>query len=102
MRPADIQRLFELPAAPHPGPIGAVPVGNADLTAAEKAQRIASLQQVLLSVQQYWIAGSPSMDLAAEILGDGSRDGKQACPSLPVWAGGTLPSTCIGERKSST
>ncbi|KIH89390.1 GTP-binding protein [Sporothrix brasiliensis 5110] len=91
MRPADIQLLFERggPASGFPAHNGSAmsPNGPGELTAAEKAQRVASLQQVLLAVQHYWVTGSPSMDLAAEILGDGSRD---ASWRIPIGESGLL------------
>ncbi|CAK7203012.1 hypothetical protein SEUCBS139899_005741 [Sporothrix eucalyptigena] len=87
MRPTDIQRLFEPPSTPYPGQNGVPPVIISELTPVEKAQRIASLQQVLLAVQQCWISGSASMDIAAEALGDGSRD---ASWRIPIGESGLL------------
>lgn len=91
MTPADIQLLFDAAGATSafPAQNGAtvLPGAAPDLTDAEKARRTAGLQQVLLAVQQYWISGSPSMDMAAEILGDGSRDGKSHLGALPSTRG---------------
>ncbi|CAK7237403.1 hypothetical protein SBRCBS47491_009965 [Sporothrix bragantina] len=87
MRPTDIQQLFQEPPNPFSGQNGVSPAMGGELTPLEKAQRTASLQQVLLAVQQYWIAGSASMDLAAEILGDGSRD---ASWRIPIGESGLL------------
>lgn len=42
-----------------------------------RGHRTALLGDVLFTAQQLWFAGSDEIDLVAEKLGDGSRDGKQ-------------------------
>jgi len=42
----------------------------------EKDFRVSKLKEVLLDVQNAWHVGSPELDLIAEKLGDGSRDGQ--------------------------
>ncbi len=78
MTPADIQLLFAAAGPSFAGGYngGAGLASPLTLASIETAQRTAELRQVLLAVQQYWLAGSPDMDLAAEILGDASRDGE--------------------------
>lgn len=43
-----------------------------------QAFRVAELQRVLDLVRYQWTTGSEDVDLIAEKLGDGSRDGKSA------------------------
>ncbi|CAK7264630.1 hypothetical protein SEPCBS57363_001173 [Sporothrix epigloea] len=87
MQPADIRRLFQEPLAPFAGQNGYSPPMGFELTSMEMAQRTASLQQVLFALQQYWIAGSASIDAAAEILADNSRD---ASWRIPIGESGLL------------
>ena len=41
----------------------------------ERLRRVAALKEVLATAQQHWLSGSEDLDLVAEKLGDGSRDG---------------------------
>ncbi|OAA56351.1 GTP-binding protein [Niveomyces insectorum RCEF 264] len=90
MTPADIQLLFQAAEATFPrnGVTRLTEEDDVDASAsAERPQRTASLQRVLLAVQQYWLAGSPEMEQAAEILGDSSRD---ASWRIPIGESGLL------------
>lgn len=81
MTPAEIRQLFATA-----GPVSLAqddvvsPEAMSELLAAEDARRTAALQQVLVSVRQYWLAGSPNVDSIAEILGDSSRDASWRAP----------------------
>ncbi|CAK7266535.1 hypothetical protein SEPCBS119000_002078 [Sporothrix epigloea] len=87
MQPADIRQIFQEQPAPFPGHNAYSPTTGAELSSSEKAQRTASLQQVLFALQQYWISGSANIDIAAEILADNSRD---ASWRIPIGESGLL------------
>ncbi|EPE07369.1 gtp binding protein [Ophiostoma piceae UAMH 11346] len=82
MTPAEIRQLFETAGSVSLGQDGTIvsPEAMSELLAAEEARRTAALQQVLVSVRQYWLSGSSNVDSIAEILGDSSRDASWRAP----------------------
>ncbi len=67
MTPDDVQKLFQ-----------SGPPAADESRLSEKADRIAALRNVLVFSEQLWRTGDPELDLIAEKLGDGSRDGELA------------------------
>ena len=59
-------------------------IGHGDSLDLEKSERSAKLKDVLDVLQQYSLSQSNDLDLVAEKLGDGSREGEfvlLCCPS---------------------
>ncbi len=74
MTPDDIQTLFQSGGPVEPPAGGDGGDGAEEVTAG----RVAALKEVLAAAQQLWSrdSGSEELDLFAEKLGDGSRDGE--------------------------
>lgn len=72
MTPADIQALFESGRQFQ----GTGEDEDETISDEERASRTNKLLRVLLTAQHAWMSGSEEIDLIAEKLGDGSRDGK--------------------------
>lgn len=72
MTPEDIEALFE--SGTHPQNTGQDE--DETISDEEKVSRTRKLRNVFLAAQHAWLSGSESIDLIAEKLGDGSRDGE--------------------------
>ncbi len=70
MTPEEIDALFQRPSG------GSDDAGLDSLTDEESAYRRAKLQEVLLWSQEAWLSGSEDINLIAQKLGDGSREGE--------------------------
>lgn len=72
MTPEDIEALFQ--SRPQQSTAGD---GEEEtISPEERALRTEKLKEVLLTAQYTWLSGSDSIDLIAEKLGDGSREGE--------------------------
>jgi hypothetical protein len=68
MTPDDIEQLFQSRKSQN---------GDEDnISEQEKEFRVLQLKEVALYAQHAWLSGSEELDLIAEKLGDGSRDGQ--------------------------
>jgi len=77
--PDDIRLLFQ--SGISPTSFGDVNGEDDDeaLPEPERLRRVTALKEVLTTAQQHWLSGSEELDLVAEKLGDGSRDGTSGC-----------------------
>jgi len=75
MTPDDVERLFRsrVPDNLIEGNDGGE---EPAISAEEHDRQVTALKEVLVTARQQWLAGTESLDLLAEKLGDGSRDGK--------------------------
>lgn len=80
MTPEDIEALFQSSAQSR------TPSDGEDeaISEEERFLRTDKLKEVLLAAQYAWLSGSEVIDLIAEKLGDGSRDGKWDFLILPL------------------
>jgi hypothetical protein len=73
MTPEGIQQLFE--SSRHNASSTSLEDEEPVLSEAQKARRTAALREALATAQQRWLSGSTELDLVAQKLADGSRDG---------------------------
>lgn len=73
MTPAEVEAIFQ--SRPLRGLQG-IPDAQVDAAEHEETRKIFQLEKVLSASKHHWEVGSDELDLFAEKLGDGSRDGK--------------------------
>jgi hypothetical protein len=74
MTPEDIELLFQSSKRSETSVVGQD--GDEDaISDEEKNFRILKLKEILLAAHHAWVSGSEELDIIAENLGDGSRDG---------------------------
>lgn len=76
MTPNEIEELFQSSINPRDGEEEGSEDDEPILSNDEKISRIEKLQQVLATAQRLWASGSMELDLLAQKIGDGSRDGQ--------------------------
>lgn len=75
MTPDEIEQLFSSKQPP-PGSAGEKEEEEASLPGSEKSQRAENLGRVLATARHLWETGSKDLDVVAEKIGNGVRDGE--------------------------